>query len=117
MIRIKYNRRALCMGDDIYNGVYIIELPDDAVLKDLIEALLHGGNGNDWPIPHNHDGWLIYANIGYIAHVSADLKHVDYCDGAGNTRLSVFGIQWVFGEYVGMSQADTAFKCKRLFQE
>ena len=45
---ILYNRRALCMGDDVFNGVYRIRMPDDATLGDLVGILLRGGNGNGW---------------------------------------------------------------------
>ena len=98
---IKYNRRALCAGDDVNNGVYKIEMPDNATLGDLIEILLHGGNGNDCPIPLNHDGWDIYSNIGKVADVSPDKKHIEYCDEDGRSLLSALGIEWVFGEYKG----------------
>ena len=101
MLIIKYNRRALCAGDDVDNGVYKIEMPDNATLGDLIEILLRGGNGNGWPIPMNHDGWDIYSNIGKIADVSPDQKHIEYCDEDGSSMLSSLGIKWVFGEYDG----------------
>ena len=48
MIIVRYNRRALCAGDDVYNGVYKIEMPDDAALRDLVDVVLHGGKGNTW---------------------------------------------------------------------
>ena len=44
------------MGDDAMNGEYQIEMPDDALLRDLIHVALHGGNGNDWPIPYTGAG-------------------------------------------------------------
>ena len=36
MITIKYGRRPVCMGDDASNGIYTIEMPDEALLGDLI---------------------------------------------------------------------------------
>ena len=73
-------------------------MPDEATLGDLVGILLHGGNGNNWPIPQTSViGWEIYSNIGRIANVSADKKKVDYCIPE-KTRLSGFGIKWVFGE-------------------
>ena len=117
MIMIRYNRRSLCAGDDIYNGIYDLEMPDDAMLKALIEVILHGGNGNDWPVPMNHDGWLIYSNIGGIAHVSGDKKHIEYCNEDEDTGLLSLGIEWVFGEYEGGDPEDTAFHCKCIFQQ
>jgi hypothetical protein len=114
---IRYNRRSLCAGDDVYNGIYDIEMPDDAVLKDLIEILIYGGNGNDWPLAHNHDGWLICSDIGGIAHISGDLKEVQYCDADRDTGLSVLGISWVFGEYEGADPDDTRRRCRYLFEQ
>ena len=116
MLTIRYNRRALCAGDDIQNGIYDIALPEDAVLRDLIGVLLRGGNGNGWPIPHNHDGWLIFSNIGALAHVSGDLKRVEYCADAG-AKLAALGLRWVFGEYEGEDPKKTAFTCRSLFRD
>ena len=42
---IKFNRRSICMGDDVMNGIYIIDLPDDAAVADLVDVALHGGFG------------------------------------------------------------------------
>ncbi len=110
MLIIKYNRRSLCAGDDMYNGVYKINMPDNATLGELIGILLHGGNGNDWPIPMNHDGWDIYSNIGKVADVSADKKHIEYCDKDGSSLLSALGIEWVFGENEGDTPDATTLK-------
>ena len=115
MITIRYNRRALCMGDDIYNGVYEIRLPDDAALKDLVSVMMHGGNGNGWPLPQNHGGWVIHTNAGVIAHVSPDQKSVQYCDGDGSTGLAGSGIEWAFGEYEGEDPERTALRCRTVF--
>ncbi len=112
MLIIKFNRRALCAGDDVNNGVYMINMPDNATLGDLIEILLRGGNGNDWPIPCNHDGWDFYSNIGKVADVSPDKKHIEYFDGDGSSLLSVLGIEWVFGEYEGDIPDTTTLKWK-----
>ncbi len=94
---VKYNRRALCMGDDVYNGVYDISMPDDATLADLIFILINGGNGNDWPIPMTSEiGWTVYSNVGKIADVTADKKQIDYLDPK-DAKISELGIVWVFG--------------------
>lgn len=99
---ILYNRRSICMGDDVYNGIYKIVMPDDAGLDDLVDVLLHGGCGNTWSIPQTSDiGWVIYSNIGKIADVSPDLKTVVYCNMDKDTKLSALNIKWVFGERTG----------------
>lgn len=96
---IQYNRQALSMGDDVYNGIYKITMPEDATLGDLIEVLLRGGNGNDWPIPMTSViGWAVYENIGKVADVSADKKRIVYCIADAQTKLLELGIEWVFGE-------------------
>ena len=43
MIRISFRRKSVCMGDDAMNGEYQIEMPDDALLRDLIYVALHDG--------------------------------------------------------------------------
>jgi len=39
------------MGDDAGNGEWMMEMPEDASLKDFIHAVLYGGYGNGCPIP------------------------------------------------------------------
>lgn len=112
---IKYNRRALCMGDDAYNRIYRIEMPDDAALEDLIAVLLRGGNGNDWPIPQTSViGWTIYSDVGVLADVSADKKRLRF-RFPKETRLSALGLRWVFGarsdESPDASELDRLFSC------
>ncbi|MDD5823241.1 MAG: hypothetical protein PUD55_02260 [Firmicutes bacterium] len=46
MIRIKYGRKSVCMGDDANNGEYTIWMPDESVLGDFICVLYKGGYGN-----------------------------------------------------------------------
>lgn len=38
------------MGDDYYAGTYSMEFAEDAVMKDLVTVILHGGHGNTWPV-------------------------------------------------------------------
>lgn len=117
MIIVRYNRRALCAGDDVYNGVYKIEMPDYAVLRDLVDVVLHGGKGNTWPLVHNHDGWLLHSNAGNIAYVSGDLKLVTYIRENEDSRLSALGIKWIFGEFKGADPGDTALSCRSVFNQ
>ena len=41
MIKIKYSRESVCMGDDVNAGEYIITLNNKATLNDLIEILMN----------------------------------------------------------------------------
>ena len=96
---IRYNRRSVCMGDDVQNGIYKIDMPSDSTLKDLIDVILNGGNGNSWPVPQMSEiGWIICSNIGVLAIISADKTTIDYCDNNEDASLSILGIKWVFGE-------------------
>ncbi len=102
MIKISFRRKSVCMGDDANNGEYHIEMPDDALLRDLMYVALHGGNGNDWPIPYTGADrhWIIESNIGNLAHIYTDKEgewHTEYFGIAGNTRLSELGIVSIFG--------------------
>ena len=94
---IKYCRRSVCMGDDVNNGIYTIEMPDESTLGDLIKVVLYGGNGNTWPIPTTSTCWNIYTNIGKIADIVPEKKSVVYIDLNKNTSLSSLGILWVYG--------------------
>ena len=102
MIRISFRRKSVCMGDDAMNGVYQIEMPDDALLRDLMHITLHGGNGNAWPIPYTgaDSHWIIESNIGNLAHIYTDNEgewHTEYLGFAENARLSELGITSIFG--------------------
>ncbi len=110
---ILYNRRALCAGDDVYNGIYKLDIPDDALLWDLIGVLLNGGCGNTWEIPQTSEtGWEINSNIGRLAVISADKKTIEYLDKPEYSKLSELGIKWVFGEREG-DQPDISQLTKR----
>ncbi len=112
---IQYNRRALCMGDDVYNGIYRIELPEAATLGELLVVLLRGGNGNDWPIPQTSlIGWSICSNTGRLAEVSADKNQIDFCYPE-HTRRSALGVRWVFGARSG--EAPDCSELARLFRQ
>ena len=102
MITIKFRRVSVCMGDDAGNGEYIIELPDDATLGDLLHVILHGGNGNDWPIPYTgaNSSWVIHSDVGDLAKIYTDSDgewHIcDHCCDE-HTPLKDLGITWTFG--------------------
>ena len=64
--------------------------------------LLHGGNGNDWPIPYTgaDSHWIIESDIGNLAHIYTDNAgewHTEYLGIAENARLSELGITSIFG--------------------
>ena len=102
---ISFRRKSVCMGDDAGNGDYMIKLNDDATLGDLIKVILHGGNGNDWPIPYTgaDSHWLIQSNVGNLARIYTDSNgewHIDdYCCDE-HTRLMDLGVTWTFGNRI-----------------
>ncbi|MBQ7059106.1 MAG: hypothetical protein IJM83_07370 [Firmicutes bacterium] len=102
MIIIKFRRVSVCMGDDAGNGEYTIKLPDSATLGELLHVILHGGNGNDWPIPYTgaNSNWIIQSNIGCLARIYTDGNgewHIsDYCYSE-QTPLKELGVVWTFG--------------------
>lgn len=98
------------MGDDAGNGEYTIEMPDAATLGDLMNVILHGGNGNDWPIPYSgaNSFWVIKSNIGNLADIFTDTEgewHIAYLACMENTPLKSLGITWIFGDR-GLDPAD-----------
>lgn len=102
MIRITFRRESVCMGDDAGNGAYTISLPDSSTLGDLMQVILRGGCGNDWPIPYTgaDSHWVIRSNIGDLARIYTDMDgewHISgYCCDA-HTPLRALGITWTFG--------------------
>ncbi len=102
MIQLTFHREAVCMGDDAQNGTYHIEMPDDADLGDLMDVILHGGRGNDWPIPFTgaHSYWVIESNIGDLANIWTDgagYWHTGYIQFNSRTPLKSLGITSTFG--------------------
>lgn len=103
MISIRFGRVSVCAGDDMGNADYTIELPDSAMLGELLNVILHGGCGNDWPIPHTgaNSCWVIHSNIGNLAKIitdNDDNRHIiDYCCSE-DTPLKNLGIIWTFGD-------------------
>ena len=102
MLLIEFHRVSVCMGDDVWNGKYTIEMPDDATLGELLYIILHGGNGNIWPIPYTgaNSNWWVQSNIGNLAKIYTDNDgewHIEdyYCDA--QTPLKDLGIKWTFG--------------------
>ena len=102
MITITFNRDSVSMGDDAGSGEYTIEMPDNATLGDLIDVIMHGGNGNDWPIPYTgaNSFWVIRSDVGALADVYTDgdgewnIKNLAYDEKA---QLKTLGISRVFG--------------------
>ena len=104
MITISFRRKSVCMGDDAGNGEYIIQMDDDASVSDLMEILLHGGNGNDWPIPYTgaNSYWVIKSNIGDLGNINTDSDgewYIEYTSCSPDALLKDLGIEWVFGEH------------------
>ena len=100
-IKISFRRESICMGDDAGNGEWIMEMPEDASLKDLIHAVLYGGYGNGWPIPSMGEDtyWEIQSNVGTLAYLSGDKKRFCYPTFPLRTPLRDTGITSVFGAH------------------
>ena len=98
---ISFSRRSVCMGDDAGAGDYTVEMPEDAALGELMDVLLHGGRGNDWPIPYTgaDSRWVIRSNAGDLGILYTDaggVWHID-CARDPKTPLRALGLAWVYG--------------------
>ena len=94
-IIIKYNREAVCMGDDVDNNIYTIKMPSTSTLGDLMKTIRYGGNGNEWPITNGYE-WDIYTNIGKLSRISPQIEKITYYDKDKDILLSTLGINWVY---------------------
>ena len=77
-------------------------MPDTATLGDLIDVVMHGGNGNEWPIPYTgaNSFWVIRSDIGNLADVYTDKDGewiVSYLEYDERSPLKPLGITGVFG--------------------
>ena len=93
---IKFNRRSICMGDDAMNGIFKIDMPDDATVTDLVDVALHGGYGNTWPIPWSSYPWLVYSNIGVLARTADSKAETFFVDA--QAKLSTLEIRWIYAD-------------------
>ena len=110
MIILPFNRESVSMGDDAGSGEYTIEMPNTATLGDLINVIMHGGNGNDWPIPYTgaNSFWVIRSDVGDLADIYTDeegewiIRYLTYDE---NAPLESLGITWIFGAF-GLDPTD-----------
>jgi len=110
MIVLSYSRESVCLGDDAGSGEYRIELPDTAVLGDLIHVIMHGGSGNEWPIPYTgaNSFWVIRADHGNLADIFTDGEgdwNIRYLSYSETTPLKPLGLTRVFAAR-GLDPAD-----------
>ena len=103
MLTLTFTRRSVCMGDDAGAGDYTVAMPEDAALGELLQVLLHGGNGCDWPIPYTgaDSCWVIRSNIGDLARIYTDGAgewHTDCIGPDAGTPLRSLGLEWVRGD-------------------
>ncbi len=110
MVTLSFRRKSVCMGDDAGSGEYTVEMPDTATLGDLMQVILHGGNGNGRPIPYTgaDSFWVVKSNIGNLADIYTDKDgewHIAYPAYADNTPLKPLGIAWIFGDH-GLDPSD-----------
>lgn len=111
MMTLAFKRKSVSMGDDAGSGEYTIEMPDTATLGDRMQVLLHGGNGNDRPIPYTgaDSFWVIKSNIGKLADIFTDMEgewHIACLACRENTPLKGLGITWAFFGDRGLDPAD-----------
>ena len=103
MMKIKYGRVSVCMGDDVNNGEYTIEMPEDATFRELMVTLLHGGNGCDWPIPYTgaDSFWIVNSNVGKLADIYTDKDgewHIEGDHIDDDAPLWMLGVEWIYCE-------------------
>ena len=80
----------------------ILDAADRLLKEDLMDVILHGGRGNDWPIPFTgaHSYWVIESNIGDLANIWTDgagYWHTGYIQFNSRTPLKSLGITSTFG--------------------
>ena len=102
MITIEFRRESVCMGDDINNGVYTIKISEDSKLEDLMEVVLHGGNGNDRHLPYTgaNSIWIIESNIGNLAKIYTDNTgewNIEYIGFNKDMLLKDLDITYIYG--------------------
>ena len=106
MRSLTYSRKSVCMGDDAGCGKYTLELLEGATLGELMDVLLHGGCGNDWPIPYTGADslWVIKSNAGRLGTICTDAQgewHVRCRPLPAETPLAQLAITWVYGDRGG----------------
>ena len=98
MIRLIYDRESVSLGDDAGSGAFTMELPDTAVLGDLMQEILHG---KCRPIPYTgaNSFWVIRSESGNLADVYTDPEgewNIVYLTYPEDTPLKPLGLSRVF---------------------
>lgn len=99
MIKIKYSRVSVCMGDDINCGEYILKFKDTSTLKDLIDRIIDCKTDRSLAFTGPSTNWIIESNIGKLAEVTVDEKYnwVIKYNYNESTLLNSLNIEYVKG--------------------
>ena len=98
---IEFSRESLCAGDDIWAGIYKIDIPETTSLCDLIQILCKGGYGNSWPIPtrYHNSYWMIQSNIGSLAYLIYEFdttEHIEFPNYSPDKTIAELNIHAVY---------------------
>ena len=101
MIKIKYTRRSVCMGDDVNAGDYILKLPNNATLSELMEKIINVKTERSLAFTGSSTDWIIKSNIGNLAEITVDEKYnwvIKYFNYKPNDKLKKLKIEYIRGE-------------------
>ena len=101
MIKIKYSRRSVCMGDDANAGEYILKFDNNATLKDLIEKIINVDTDRSLAFTGPSTEWIIKSNIGDLARVTVDEDYewvIEYLNHKPTDELKSLKIEYIRGE-------------------
>ena len=101
MIKIKYSRSSVCMGDDVNAGEYTLMFNDTDTLKDLIERIIDNKTERSLAFTGSSTNWIIKSNIGDLARITVDDNYkwvIDYLNYKPKDKLKILKINCIHGE-------------------
>lgn len=102
MQQILYSRESVCAADDYVNCGQTIDMPDEALLEDLVAFIQHTHDGNYSFIPYTggHAFWSLDSDAGTLAIVCDDGKQASYPSFDPHQPLKDIGITSIHAKHL-----------------
>lgn len=102
MIEIEYYRSSVCAADDYINCEHTIQMPDDAILEDLVQFVTHTNYGHYSFIPYTGGKafWSLESDNGVLAVVCDDRERIAYPNFDRKKPLNEIRITKIYGKRI-----------------
>ena len=102
MIEIAYVRNSVCAADDYINCPQTIQMPDDAILEDLVKFIkgTHYGNYSFIPYTGGKAYWALESDAGLLAIVNDGDEKDSYPNYDSEKPLKDVRVPSIHGKHI-----------------